>query len=304
MNNYDIAALSTGFQRHLELENIHSNNLKNKIQPNNKKRMMSSIDLAKKKSKNMQFNPISNRDFNPSQTQYNFNQKKKRNASLGNRELNYYLPRGGSQYNINSLKKMNNQLEQENLNLMNDNRSIKLQEKHSITSNINNYYKNSRSGVPPSKQLNNNNKNNFNINSRFYNNKNNINTSPNDNMNLYNDNSENSNNYEEEQNNEDDIDNIANEIDNYNNINNNINNNNISIYNLINENKTLKMQINKLFKEKNIFEKKASDLIKVYKEILNENESLKQRVSKMNNFINSNLNTKNENNNNKNQIIK
>ena len=221
MNNYDIAALSTGFQRHLELENIHSNNLKNKIQPNNKKRMMSSIDLAKKKSKNMQFNPISNRDFNPSQTQYNFNQKKKRNASLGNRELNYYLPRGGSQYNINSLKKMNNQLEQENLNLMNDNRSIKLQEKHSITSNINNYYKNSRSGVPQSKQINNN-KNNFNINSRFYNNKNNINTSPNDNMNLYNDNSENSNNYEEEQNNEDDIDNIANEIDNYNNINNKI----------------------------------------------------------------------------------
>ena len=29
MNNYDIAALSTGFQRHLELENIHNNNLKN-----------------------------------------------------------------------------------------------------------------------------------------------------------------------------------------------------------------------------------------------------------------------------------
>ena len=41
MNNYDIAALSTGFQRHLELENIHNNNLKNKIQANNKKRMMS-----------------------------------------------------------------------------------------------------------------------------------------------------------------------------------------------------------------------------------------------------------------------
>ena len=25
MNNYDIAALSKGFQRHLELENIHNN---------------------------------------------------------------------------------------------------------------------------------------------------------------------------------------------------------------------------------------------------------------------------------------
>ena len=160
-DNYDIAALSTGFHNRLELENIHNNNMKNKVQPKNHNRMMSSIDLAKKKFKNIQFNPISNRDFNPSQTQYNFNQKKKRNASLGNRDLNYYLPRGGSQYNINTLKKMNNQLERENMNLMNDNRSIKLQDNHNIKNNINNYYKNPRSGIPLSNQLNNyNNKNN------------------------------------------------------------------------------------------------------------------------------------------------
>ena len=152
---------------------------------------------------------------------------------------------------------------------------LNYKKKHNAKSNINNYYKNSMSGIPSSKQLNNN-KNNFNINSRFYNNKNNnINTSPNDKMNLYNDNSDNSNNYEEDQNNEDDIDNIVNKLDNYNNI-----NNNNSIYNLINVKKGLKMEINKLFKEKNIIEKKANEIIKVYKEILNENESLKQRLIK------------------------
>ena len=298
MKNYDFAALSSGFQNHLELQNIYNNtNSKGRIQSNNRQRMMSSTDLVKNKSKNIQFNPISNRNFNPSQTQYDFNKRRERNSQLVNNALNYHLPRGGSQYNINALKKMNNQLEQENLNLMKDNRSIKLPEKNN--GNINNYY-NSRSGIPPSKYSNNN--NNFKINIRpFNNNTNNINTSPNDNINMYNNSSNNNDNYEgeeDEENNDDDIDNIANEIGEYNYGNN-------PQYNIVQNEKILKMRLNDLYQEKTIVEKKANEILKANKEISNENEVLKQKVNKLSNYLNSVLNSKNENNsiNNKNQII-
>ena len=95
MKNYDIAALSTGFQNRLELQNIYNNsNSKNRIQSNYHQRMMSPTDLVKNKSKNIQFNPISSRNFNPSQTQYNFSKRRERNASLGNNGINYHLQRG------------------------------------------------------------------------------------------------------------------------------------------------------------------------------------------------------------------
>jgi hypothetical protein len=259
---------------------------------------MSSTDLVKNKSKNNQFNPISNRNFNPSQTQYDFNKRRERNSKLVNNAINYHLPRGGSQYNINALKKMNNQLEQENLNLMKDNRSIKLPEKNN--GSINNYY-NSRSGIPSSKYSINNNNNNFKANIRpFNNNTNNINTSPNDNMQMYNNISNNNDNYEgEEENNYDDIDNIANEIDGYNNYDNN------PQYNIMQNEKILKMRLNQLYQEKTLMEKKANEIIKANKEIATENELLKQKVNKLTNYINSVLNSKNDNNNinNKNQII-
>ena len=292
MRNYDMAALSSGFQNHLELQNINNNNTKNRTQLNNK--MMSSFDLKKNKSKNIN----SNKNFNPSHTQYNFSQRSERNASLGNNALNYHLPRGGSQYNLNALKKMNNQLERENLNLMNENRSIKLPENN----NINNKYI-PRTNYPLSKQLNNN------IKIRPFNtNTNKINTTPNENMilNAYNNNINNDNNYEEEENNDEDIDNIVNNIDEYYyNNNNNNNNNNNATYNIINENKALKFQINKLFSEKNIIEKKANDIIKVNEDILNENKLLNQKVNKYSNIINSYRSSKNDNDiiNNKNQII-
>ena len=300
MKNYDFAALSSGFQNNLELQNIYNNgNSKGRIQQNNRQRMMSSTDIIKNKSKNIQFNPISNRNFNPSQTQYDFNKRRERNSKLVNNAINYHLPRGGSQYNINALKKMNNQLEQENLNLMKDNRSIKLPEKNN--GSINNYY-NSRSGIPSSKYSINNN-NNFKANIRpFNNNTNNINTSPNDNMQMYNNISNNNNdNYEgeEEENNDDDIDNIANEIDGYNNYDNN------PQYNIMQNEKILKMRLNQLYQEKTLMEKKANEIIKANKEIATENELLKQKVNKLTNYINSVLNSKNDNNNinNKNQII-
>ena len=301
MKNYDFAALSSGFQKNLELQNIYNNgNSKGRIQQNNRQRMMSSTDIIKNKSKNIQFNPISNRNFNPSQTQYDFNKRRERNSKLVNNAINYHLPRGGSQYNINALKKMNNQLEQENLNLMKDNRSIKLPEKNN--GSINNYY-NSRSGIPSSKYSINNNNNNFKANIRpFNNNTNNINTSPNDNMQMYNNISNNNNdNYEgeEEENNDDDIDNIANEIDGYNNYDNN------PQYNIMQNEKILKMRLNQLYQEKTLMEKKANEIIKANKEIATENELLKQKVNKLTNYINSVLNPKNDNNNinNKNQII-
>ena len=300
MKNYDLAALSSGFQNNLELQNIYNNgNSKGRIQQNNRQRMMSSTDIIKNKSKNIQFNPISNRNFNPSQTQYDFNKRRERNSKLVNNAINYHLPRGGSQYNINALKKMNNQLEQENLNLMKDNRSIKLPEKNN--GSINNYY-NSRSGIPSSKYSINNN-NNFKANIRpFNNNTNNINTSPNDNMQMYNNISNNNNdNYEGEgeENNDDDIDNIANEIDGYNNYDNN------PQYNIMQNEKILKMRLNQLYQEKTLMEKKANEIIKANKEIATENELLKQKVNKLTNYINSVLNSKNDNNNinNKNQII-
>ncbi len=301
MKNYDFAALSSGFKNNFELQNIYNNgNSKGRIQQNNRQRMMSSTDIIKNKSKNIQFNPISNRNFNPSQTQYDFNKRRERNSKLVNNAINYHLPRGGSQYNINALKKMNNQLEQENLNLMKDNRSIKLPEKNN--GNINNYY-NSRSGIPSSKYSINNNNNNFKANIRpFNNNTNNINTSPNDNMQMYNNISNNNNdNYEreEEENNDDDIDNIANEIDGYNNYDNN------PQYNIMQNEKILKMRLNQLYQEKTLMEKKANEIIKANKEIATENELLKQKVNKLTNYINSVLNSKNDNNNinNKNQII-
>ena len=103
MKNYDFAALSSGFQNNLELQNIYNNgNSKGRIQQNNRQRMMSSTDIIKNKSKNIQFNPISNRNFNPSQTQYDFNKRRERNSKLVNNAINYHLPRGGSQYNINA----------------------------------------------------------------------------------------------------------------------------------------------------------------------------------------------------------
>ena len=286
MDNYDIAALSSGFNRQ-EMHNIYNNN-KTRTQINNTHKMMSSLDLTKNKKKNIQFEPISNRNFIPSQTQYNFNKRRERNSSRGNNELNYHLPRGGSQYNINALRKANNKLERENLNIMNDNLSIKLPEKK-----INNYYK-SRSGFPLSKQL--NNKTNFNLNIRPYNNTNNannINTSPNENMimNNYNINNGIINNYEEEENNDEEIDNIANELDEY-----NYNNNRNNTYDLLNENKALKMQLNKLFNDKTLIEKKANDIIKVNEEILKENKILKQQVNKLSNIVNSYRSNKMDNN--------
>ena len=287
MDNYDIAALSSGFNRQ-EMHNIYNNN-KTRTQINNTHKMMSSLDLTKNKKKNIQFEPISNRNFIPSQTQYNFNKRRERNSSRGNNELNYHLPRGGSQYNINALRKANNKLERENLNIMNDNLSIKLPEKK-----INNYYK-SRSGFPLSKQL--NSKTNFNLNIRPYNNTNNannINTSPNENMimNNYNINNGIINNYEEEENNDEEIDNIANELDEYNYNNNNRNN----TYDLLNENKALKIQLNKLFNDKTLIEKKANDIIKVNEEILKENKILKQQVNKLSNIVNSYRSNKMDNN--------
>ena len=52
MKNYDFAALSSGFQNNLELQNIYNNgNSKGRIQQNNRQRMMSSTDIIKNKSK-------------------------------------------------------------------------------------------------------------------------------------------------------------------------------------------------------------------------------------------------------------
>ena len=131
---------------------------------------------------------------------------------------------------------MNNQFERENLNIINNEGSIKLRN-NMDNNDMNNFYK-TRTGQVRSKFLDNN---NLNINVRPYNNNTNkINTSPNEIMNIYN-NEDNEHNQEEYENdndndNDEDIDDIANEINDY---------NNNSINNLIKENKLLTIQINK-----------------------------------------------------------
>lgn len=266
MKNYNIASLSNGFQNRLELQNVYNNNYKNRMQINNQNRMMSSYDLNKNKGNNIQMNSISNRNFNPYQTQYdNFYKKRERNASLGNNNIiNYHLPRGGSQYNLNDLRKMNSKYERENLNLIKDNRFIQLPE--------NNTYYNSGSDF----------NNKFKTNKRH----NNINTSPNENMNMnvYDNNEEN----EDENINDEDIDNIVNDINDY--------NNNNSTNNLIKENKALKIQIKEITKEKKIIESKANEIIQANEDLSNENKILTQKVNQLSKIINSYRNSNKINN--------
>ena len=152
MKNY--SSISNG----LHIYNNNNNINKNRKQLSNQNRMLSSLDLNKNKGNKINFEPIAKMNFNPSQTQQDFYQKRERNSSMGNNMINYYIPKGGSQYNLNVLKKMNNKYERENLNVMKEN-------------NINKFY-NSRSGLNK-------------VNIKQYNPNNiNINTSPNDNMDL------------------------------------------------------------------------------------------------------------------------
>ena len=92
--------------------------------------MLSSFDLNKNKANNKMFDQLTNNNFNPSQTHNDFyikrERERERNSSIGNNMINYYIPKTSSQYNLNMLKKMNNKYERENLNVMNDNNSIKL----------------------------------------------------------------------------------------------------------------------------------------------------------------------------------
>ena len=259
--------------------NIHNNNYKHRKLSSTQNRMMSSLDLNKNKANNKIFDQISNTNFNPSQTHNEFYKNRERTSPIGSNMINYYIPRGGSQYNLNMLKKMNNKYEQENLNVMNENNSIKLPQ-----NNMNNYY-NSRIGFPLS-----NNNNNI----RLYNRKNdNINTSPNDNMNVYGDNN---NSNQEENENEDDIENIANEIDEY--------NNNGIRYNMIMQNKLLNNHINKLKEENFLMESKANEIIKANEELLNENKLLHQKINQLNNYIRNTKSAKSPSKiNNKDQLI-
>ena len=258
--------------------NIHNNNYKHRKLSSTQNRMMSSLDLNKNKANNKIFDQISNTNFNPSQTHNEFYKNRERTSPIGNNMINYYIPRGGSQYNLNMLKKMNNKYEQENLNVMNENNSIKLPQ-----NNMNNYY-NSRIGFPLS--------NNNNI--RLYNRKNdNINTSPNDHMDVYGDNN---NSNQEENENEDDIENIANEIDEY--------NNNGIRYNMIMQNKLLNNHINKLKEENFLMESKANEIIKANEELLNENKLLHQKINQLNNYIRNTKSAKSPSKiNNKDQLI-
>ena len=291
MKNYEISSLkNNGFNNRPQLQDVYNNNYKNRIPYSHHQRMMSSQELNKNKGNNIQFDPIYNRDFNPYQTQYgNFREKRERNTPLGNNMINYHLPRGGSQYNLNSLRRMNNQFERENLNIINNEGSIKLRN-NMDNNDMNNFYK-TRTGQVRSKFLDNN---NLNINVRPYNNNTNkINTSPNEIMNIYNnnneDNEDNQEEYENDNDNDEDIDDIANEINDY---------NNNSINNLIKENKLLTIQINKLQNEKSIMEKKANEIIKVNNALLIENQNLNKKVAQCSNIINSYRNSKNVNNQN------
>ena len=284
MKNY--SSLSNTFNLH-----NNNNNYKNRKPSSNQNRMLSSFDLNKNKANNKMFDQLTNNNFNPSQTHNDFyikrERERERNSSIGNNMINYYIPKTSSQYNLNMLKKMNNKYERENLNVMNDNNSIKLPK------NYMNNYSNSRFGFPLS--------NNNNI--RLYNRKNNnINTSPNDNMDLY---GNNDNSYNQEENeNENDIENIANEIDVYN------NNNNEIRYNILMQNKILNNHINKLKEENFLMESKGNEIIKVNEELLNENKLLNQKINQLSNYIRNSKNTKtksplniNNNNNNKEQLI-
>ena len=281
MKNY--SSLSNTFNLH-----NNNNNYKNRKPSSNQNRMLSSFDLNKNKANNKMFDQLTNNNFNPSQTHNDFyikrERERERNSSIGNNMINYYIPKTSSQYNLNMLKKMNNKYERENLNVMNDNNSIKLPK------NYMNNYSNSRFGFPLS--------NNNNI--RLYNRKNNnINTSPNDNMDLY---GNNDNSYNQEENeNEDDIENITNEIDEY-------NNNNGIRYNILMQNKILNNHINKLKEENFLMESKGNEIIKVNEELLNENKLLNQKINQLSNYIRNSQNTKtksplNNNNNNKDQLI-
>ena len=167
MKNYEISSLkNNGFNNRPQLQDVYNNNYKNRIPYSHHQRMMSSQELNKNKGNNIQFDPIYNRDFNPYQTQYgNFREKRERNTPLGNNMINYHLPRGGSQYNLNSLRRMNNQFERENLNIINNEGSIKLRN-NMDNNDMNNFYK-TRTGQVRSKFLDNN---NLNINVRPYNN--------------------------------------------------------------------------------------------------------------------------------------
>ena len=247
MKNY--SSISNG----LHIYNNNNNINKNRKQLSNQNRMLSSLDLNKNKGNNINFEPITKMNFNPSQTQQDFCQRRERNSSMGNNMINYYIPKGGSQYNLNMLKKMNNKYERENLNVMKEN-------------NINKFY-NSSSGLNK-------------VNIKQYNPNNiNINTSPNDNMDLY----------EEEENEEEDIENIANEIDEY-------NNNEIG-YNILMQNKILNNHINKLKEENFLMESKGNEIIKVNEELLNENKLLRQKINQLNNYLRNIKNPKNTINN-------